>query len=122
MHRHLSLVSLPHASLVRIGAERCHGHPQRLTHPTGRALRPKHRVAESSPTLLQPLSVVGRSEVWNQLVAELPDAIRQVLARGESGEESDSGLHFTLAAVSLLVRVFQDVEHSAPINTFVRCP
>src|SRR6266576_506596 len=27
-----------------------------------------------------------------------------------------------LAAVSLLVRVFQDVEHSAPINTFVRYP
>ncbi len=92
-HGDLSLISLPRPSLARIGAERGHRHPQRLAHPTGWALRPKHRVAESSPALLQPPHVVGRSEVRNQLVVELLDAIWQVRARGGGGEEKDSGLH-----------------------------
>ena len=88
-HGDLSLISLPRPSLGRIGAERCHGHPQRLAHPTGRALLPGNHVAKSSPALLQPLHVVG-SSVRNQLEAELPDAIWQVHARGAGGEESAS--------------------------------
>jgi hypothetical protein len=65
---------------------------------------PRSRIVAS---LLQPLNVVGRSEVRNQLVAELPDTIRQVLARGEGGEERDSGLHFTLAVAANNRRVLE---------------
>ena len=67
--------------------------PAAMAHPTGRAFRSEHRPAESSPALLQPLHVVGRSETRNQLVAELPAAIGQVLAGGGGGEERESGLH-----------------------------
>jgi len=42
---------------------------------------------------LQTLLVVGWSEVRNQLIAELPAAIRQVLAWRDGGEKRDSGLH-----------------------------
>jgi hypothetical protein len=54
---------------------------------------PVHCPAESSPALLEALHVVGRLEVRNEFVAELPDAIRQVVARGDGGEERDSVLH-----------------------------
>jgi hypothetical protein len=48
-----------------------------------------NKTAESSPTLSQPLNVVGRSEVRNQLVAELLGAIGQVsdLNRGAAHYE-----------------------------------
>jgi hypothetical protein len=89
----------------------CHSHPQRLAHPTGRAVRPEHRPTESSPALLEALHVVGRSEVRDEFVAELPAATGQVLARGDREEESESGLHNEGS-----IRVY---EHLRPLTILV---
>jgi hypothetical protein len=88
-HGHRCDVPLPCAALALVRNERGDGNPQGLAHAARRALRPEDDRAKPPPAGAEPLGVLDRIEVGDQLVAQLRGAIGEVVAPGRTSEKGE---------------------------------